>query len=272
MDNLKKRTWLFFLGLAISLFLIPFLEAQQTFKTTIYFDYTSDLSSNGYLTGAQARKDLNNQFLFRRAYFTYENKINDNLKFRFRYDADTVNSIDKNSKADDKFRPFVKHIFLDWTGPFSNSSLKVGMIETITFSNIAEKKWGYRSVAKTLLDGYKDVTGKEIDATSADLGASLIGTLSKEIRYGFMVSNGSAYSHPEKDKYKKFMAQLHLVPLAGLSLVGYVDYEKQKAKAEAWTYKADAYYEMIQGLILGGEIFSYDNDLNLTSEKKQYKS
>ena len=36
------------------------------------------------------------------------------------------------------------------------------MIETLTFKP-AEERWGYRSVAKTLLDGYKDVTKKDID-------------------------------------------------------------------------------------------------------------
>ncbi|MCK7484035.1 MAG: hypothetical protein M0C28_48955 [Candidatus Moduliflexus flocculans] len=35
------------------------------------------------------------------------------------------------------------------------------MIETLTFKP-AEERWGYRSVAKTLLDGYRDITKKDI--------------------------------------------------------------------------------------------------------------
>ena len=39
------------------------------------------------------RRITNNFFVFRRAYFTYENKINDNLKFRFRIDADNTANV-----------------------------------------------------------------------------------------------------------------------------------------------------------------------------------
>ena len=35
--------------------------------------------------------------------------------------------------------------------------LNVGMIETLTFKP-AEERWGLRSVAKTLVDGYQDIT------------------------------------------------------------------------------------------------------------------
>ena len=34
------------------------------------------------------------------------------------------------------------------------------MIDTLSFK-LAEDRWGYRSVAKTLVDGYKDITGVE---------------------------------------------------------------------------------------------------------------
>jgi len=251
-DRIRKFIGLGLISGFVLLGLTPGVSAQQSWKMTIYYDYTYDITDDGYLT--EARVDNNNRFFFRRAYFQYENKIAKNIKFRFRYDADR--------KADDKFRPFVKHLFLEWKNLIPESKIKAGMTETLTWSPIAEKKWGYRSVAKTLMDNYKSVTGKSIDATSADLGVSLSGVVSKEIRYAFMVSNGSHYSHPEKDKYKKFMGQLHLIPIAGLSLVGYADYEKQREDESAITYKADAFFEMVQGLVLGGEWFVYDSDAN----------
>jgi len=245
--------------------------AQQTFNTTIYFDYTSYLSSDGPVTSAE--KD--NFFAFRRAYFTYENKINDNLKFRFRYDADNtanLTSVDiktGSTKKDDKLRPFIKHIYLDYAGLLPNSSLKIGMTETLTFK-LAEDRWGFRSVAKTLVDGYKDITGVEIDATSADLGASLTGSVAKYLRYGFMVSNGSHYSHAEADKYKKLSGNIHLIPAAGLSIVGYMDYEKQDEDNSATTYKVDGFFEMIKNLVVGAEYIVYKNDKYLTADKAQY--
>jgi len=247
------------------------VSAQQTFNTTIYFDYTNYLSKGGPVTSAAK----NNFFAFRRAYFTYENKINDNLKFRFRYDADnTVNitSVDfgkASTKKDDKLRPFIKHLYLEYSGLMPNSSLKIGMTETIQYK-IAEDRWGYRSVAKTLMDGYKDITGVDVDAPSADLGVSLTGSLAKYVRYGLMISNGAGYSHAESDKYKKIAGHIHLIPVAGLSVVGYMDYEKQDADNSATTYKLDGYFEMIRNLIIGAEYFLYKNDKYLTNDEVRY--
>lgn len=245
--------------------------AQQTFNTTVYFDYTTFLSKEGPITSAAK----NNYFAFRRAYLTYENKISDNLKFRFRYDADnTANLTSVNIKTgaikkDDKLRPFMKHLYLDYSGFLPGASLKIGMTETLTFK-LAEDRWGYRSVAKTLVDGYKDITGVDIDASSADIGASLTGRLAKLARYGIMFYNGAGYSHAENDKYKKIAANLHLLPLAGFSIVGYLDYEKQDKDNEALTYKLDSYVEMVKNLTLGMEYFVYRNDKNLTAEKNRY--
>ena len=257
------------------------LFGQQTFGTTIYLDYTCYMSKSGPKTMAppDTPSFKNNFFNFRRAYFTYENKINDNLKFRFRYDADNtanLTSVDVktgSTKKDDKLRPFIKHVYLDYAGLLPNSSLKVGMTETLTFK-IAEEKWGYRSVAKTLTDGYKDVTGKEIDATSADVGVSFTHNVSKSFRYAAMVSSGSHYSHIEGDKYKKLMAQVQILPLPGLTFAGYVDYEQQAAvtgSPEAYTYKADIFLEMVRNLVIGFEYFSYDNDTYVLNSKR-YKA
>jgi hypothetical protein len=267
----KRKTARLALAIGLVLLTSSLLRAQQTFNTTIYFDYTTYLSHKGPVTSA----DKNNFFAFRRAYFTYENKINDNLKFRFRYDADNtanITSIDfakASTKKDDKLRPFIKHLYFEYSGLLPNSALKVGMTETIQFK-IAEDRWSYRSVAKTIMDGYKDVTGVDVDAPSADLGVSLTGSLAKYVRYGVMVSNGAGYSHAESDKFKKFAAHLHLIPSAGLSLVGYIDYEKQDADNSAKTYKLDGYLEMIKNLTIGTEYFVYQNDKYVTADKVRY--
>jgi len=247
------------------------LLAQQAFTTTIYLDYTYFLTNKGPLTTPPPANPnfTNNFFAFRRAYFRYENNISDNLKFRLTYDADYVKAVDASGKKDDKLRPFIKHLNFEWSNLVSNSSIKVGMTDTLTFK-LAEDRWGYRSVAKTLTDGYKDVTGVDIDASSADLGASITGSISKQIRYGFMVANGAGYAHPEGDKYKKLAAQLHLIPIAGFSLVGYIDYEKQDSSNKVFTYKADGFLEMVRNLVIGVEYFVYDNDKSLTADLRHY--
>ena len=71
-----------------SIFFLVFLAprpalGQQTFGTTIYFDYIYFLSDKGPKTTVFAPGYRNNFFQFRRAYFTYENRIGDRLRFRF---------------------------------------------------------------------------------------------------------------------------------------------------------------------------------------------
>jgi len=241
--------------------------SQQTFDTTIYFDYVYFLSDEGPKTTVSSPGYRNNFFQFRRAYFTYENRIGDRLRFRFRYDADNtanVTSVDFNKRTtskDEKLRPYMKHLYVEVADfLIKNSRLRVDMADTLTFKP-AEDKWGYRSVAKTIVDGYKDVTGEDIDATSADIGLWYGGSFNKYARWAFMVTNGSHYTKVENDKYKKLMGQLHLIPVAGLSLVGYIDYEKQTDTASAYTYKLDIYFEMIRQLTIGSEYFVYANDL-----------
>ena len=264
----------------------------QTFSTTIYLDYRYFLSSAGPITLKPTDPTvayLSNQFVFRRAYFTYENKINDNLKFRFRLDADNTANVTgvtltgapvtgASTSKDDKLRPFIKHLYFEWSNfLIPSQTLRVGMEETLTFK-LAEDRWNYRSVAKTITDGYKDITGVDIKATSADIGVSLQGSLVKYLRYGLQVTNGAAYSHAENDKYKKFEGNLQLVPVAGFSIVGYMDYERQlpktslplETKPAAYTYKLDSYFEMVKGLVLAGEWFVYKNDLYQTVSFVKY--
>src|SRR5512137_588205 len=236
--------------LMLPMFTIMSLTAQtatpppQTFSATVYLDYRYFLSTAGPITlkpADPAAAYLNNQFVFRRAYFTYDNKINDNLKFRFRLDADNTANVTGiglsgapptvSTSKDDKLRPFMKNLYFEWSNfVVPNQTLRVGMEETLTFK-LAEDRWNYRSVAKTITDGYKDITGVDIDATSADIGVSLQGSVAKQLRYGIQVVNGGGYTHLESDKYKKFEGNIQVVPLAGFSLFGYMEYEPQQAKA-----------------------------------------
>jgi len=244
----------------------------QTFTTTVYFDYSAFATTNGYLTS----NPLSNKFHFRRAYFTYENKISDYLKFRFRYDADnTVNitSVDfagKSTKKDDKLRPFIKHLFLEWSQDWLQSRFNIGMIETLAFKP-SEDRWGLRSVAKTLVDGYKDITGTEIKATSADIGVSWKGALAKQLRFALGVHNGSAYSHAETDKFKKISGYLQLVPVAGLSIIGYGDYEKQNDNQKAVTTKIDVFFDMISKINISFEWFNYNNEMYMNTDNSHYQ-
>jgi hypothetical protein len=262
----------------------------QTFTTTIYLDYRYFLSNAGPVTlepAAATSAYLNNQFVFRRAYFTYENKINDNLKFRFRIDADNTANVTGvtltgspvsgvSLSKDDKLRPFIKHLYLEYSNFLvPKMVLNVGMIETLTFKP-AEERWALRSVAKTLVDGYQDITKANIMATSADIGATLKYSFAKYFRLAAGFYNGTHYSHAENDQYKELELQAQFSPLAGLSFVGYMDYERKlpvaalplETKPAAKIYKVDAFFEMVKNLVIAGEWFTFQADLNQTDGVK----
>ena len=266
------------------------LLAQQTFITTIYLDYRYFLSSEGPVTlkpASDTEAYLNNQFVFRRAYFTYENKIDDNLKFRFRFDADNTPNVTSvgltgspvsgaSLKKDDKLRPFIKHLYLQYDHFLvPRMTLDVGMIETLTFKP-AEERWGLRSVAKTLVDGYKDITGRDIHASSADIGVSLKYSFAKSFRLAAGYYNGAGYGHAENDQYKEIELQAQITPVPGFSVVGYYDYERllpvaslpAETKPRGATYKVDAFFERIKNLVLAGEWIVYQNDLFQTDGEK----
>lgn len=276
-------------ALALACFAPAF--AQQSFSTTIYFDYKYYLSDDGPVTLKPAdptKAYLNNAFLFRRAYFNYENKISDNLKFRFRLDADNTANVTGvtltgdpvtgvSTSKDGKLRPFIKHLFLEYSNFLvPKMILNVGMIETLTFKP-AEDRWGYRSVAKTLVDGYKDITKKDILSTSADLGATLKYSFAKYFRVAAGVYNGAAYSKEENDQFKKLQLQAQITPLPGLSIVGYFDHERKlpnltsfpdETSPVAQTYKVDAFFEMVKNLVVGGEWFTFKYDLYQSGGEK----
>ena len=264
---------------------------QQTFSATVYFDYKHFLSSEGPLTlkpTDPATAYLSNAFLFRRAYFNYENKINNNLKFRFRLDADNTANLTAvtlsgspvtgvSTSKDDKLRPFMKHLFLEYSDfLIPKMILNIGMIETLTFKP-AEDRWGLRSVAKTITDGYRDITKKDILSTSADIGATLKYSFAKYFRVAAGLYNGTHYSHAENDQFKKVQLQAQVSPVAGFSIVGYFDYERKLPNLKSFpketapvaqTYKIDAFFEMVKNLVIGAEWFTYKYDLYQTAGEK----
>ncbi|MGB9893115.1 MAG: hypothetical protein ACPLRA_01790, partial [Candidatus Saccharicenans sp.] len=129
----RRTAWLAIGLLGIYLFFVP-ASAQQKLSGTVYFDYTFYLSNNGPITTPPPdNPNFKNNFMqFRRVYFRYDNKINDNLSFRLTFDGDTVKAVDATGKADDKFRPYLKHMYLQISNLVPNADIKIGMADTIT--------------------------------------------------------------------------------------------------------------------------------------------
>jgi hypothetical protein len=219
-------------------------------KGKAYFDYGYLLSSKGPL--ADRYGDGWNYFKFRRGYFTLDRQFGDVFNFRFRTDADR--------EADDRLRPFVKNLYLEWKNLIPESKLYIGMIPTIA-AELSQEIWGYRGIEKLLIHTYIEQTGQGVDFYTADMGFGLNGKVMKWFYYNVIFVNGAGYSHPERDKYKKVGGQLQLRPIEGLILAGYVNAEKQDENSTNYTYKGDVFYKK-SPVALGFEIFQYANNLS----------
>jgi hypothetical protein len=156
-----------------------------------------------------------NGFWFRRIYFTYNNKLSDTVKMRFRLEMDSPGQFGTSALL----TPFVKDAYL---------SLKIGKSELIggiqsppSFDQL-EAVWGWRPLEKTPLDLQRWTS-------SRDFGISLKG--GKAVPFHLMFANGSS-NKAEIDKGKKFFGSLGYKS-GGFFLEGMAQYEHDtNAKAD----------------------------------------
>lgn len=175
-------------------------EEQGIFSGKTFFEYFKPVNSLREVE----------KFQITRYYFTYDKKITDNLATRYRLDADR--------KADDKMRPFLKHAYISWANLISDAKIYIGMQQTPNWSSYSEKYWGHRGVEKTIQDLHKL-------GSSADLGIGIVGNFSDRLGYHLLFANGTGFSDPENDNYKKTSALLWFKPGGNLIGTVYADYE-----------------------------------------------
>ena len=193
------------------------------------------------LAAEQAAK--RNAFRFRRLYFTYQKDVATDFAIRFRLEAK-----DAGFAQGEKMRPFVKHSYLWWKRALGDADLYLGLSGTPTWA-VAEKVWGYRSIAKTVLD-YNKI------GSSADLGAALKGKADR-LRYHLMVGNGPGQG-PEDDHGKKFYGSLSFKAADRWVLEGYADFNAKPAGRNERTVKGFVGWQGAQGAA-GLEVFSRTN-------------
>ena len=186
-----------------------------------------------------------NAFRFRRLYFTYQKDIATDFAIRFRLEAK-----DAGFAQGSKMEPFVKHGYLQWKEGIGDADIYLGLSGTPTWA-VAEKVWGYRSIAKTVLDWNKI-------GSSADLGAALKGAAG-QLSYHLMVGNGPGQK-PEDDHGKKFYGSLSFKAAERLVLEGYADFNARPAGRNERTFKGFVGWQGAKGKV-GLEVFSRTNEL-----------
>ena len=193
--------------------------AEGKLKGLMFGDYYYVLAADE-ADAKQPRK--RNAFRFRRLYFTYQKDIATDFAVRFRLEAK-----DAGFGEDAKMEPFLKHGYLQWKEGLGDADIYLGLSGTPTWA-VAEKVWGYRSIAKTVLDWNKI-------GSSADLGAALKGAAG-QLRYHLMVGNGPGQK-PEDDHGKKFYGSLSFKAADRLVLEGYADFNARPAGRNERTFK-----------------------------------
>ena len=213
-----------------------------TIKGVMFGEYYYILAADE-TDAKQPRK--RNAFRFRRLYFTYQKDIATDFAIRFRLEAK-----DAGFAQGAKMEPFVKHGYLQWKKGLGDADIYLGLSGTPTWA-VAEKVWGYRSIAKTVLDWNKI-------GSSADLGAALKGTAG-QLNYHLMVGNGPGQK-PEDDHGKKFYGSLSFKAADRLILEGYADFNAKPAGRNERTFKGFVGWQGAKGKV-GLEVFSRTNEL-----------
>jgi hypothetical protein len=205
--KMKKRSWV--LAIVVALSFLPARDALAQFKP-------ESGSIDGYMVAEyysllqhhDATLQGKSGFWFRRIYFTYNNKLSDTVKMRFRLETASPGQLGVSSLL----TPFVKDAYLSFK--LGQSELIAGIQGPPSFEQL-EAIWGWRPLEKTPLDLQRWTS-------SRDFGVSLKG--GKSFVYHFMFANGSS-NKAEIDKGKKIFGSLGYKS-GGFFLEGMAQYER----------------------------------------------
>lgn len=216
----------YFLVIALAIALLPSKgQSAAEFKGYMFGEYYYVANHHSHAI------DGRHGFWFRRIYFTYNNKLTNNIKMRLRFEMNSPGDF----KSSDNLTAVVKDAYLSYkTGA---QVLMFGIVSTPTWDHNVEKVWGYRSVEKTPLDLLKM-------GSSRDFGVGLKGLLNEAqtVSYMFLFGNGAA-NKGETDRGKKVYASLAFKPVEGLTLEAYGDYEAQKENKTYYVIQGFGSYE-----------------------------
>lgn len=225
--------------------------AEGRISGYFFGDYYYVLKSHD--TGLENR----NGFQYRRVYFTYDKDLSDTFSTRFRFEM-SGKSFPADRGDSTKIEPFLKHGYLQWKRPQWRTNFYFGISSNPTWQNV-EKVWGYRPVARTIIDMHKMGNG-------SDFGVAVKGNIdkSKRISYHLIFANGMSTS-AEIDSNKKVALSLAAKPVTGVIVEGYADLENAADRGRWYTLQGLLGYQREQfrlGVQLANQT-RQKNDLNI---------
>ncbi len=209
------------------------------------------------LKAHDAELENRNGFQYRRVYFDYDKELSDTFSMRFRLEMNGQ-SFPASRQTSSKTVPVLKNGYIRWKQPKWRTNIYFGLSSNPTWKNV-ERVWGYRSVAKTVVDLHKMGSG-------SDFGIALQGDLdkSKKVSYHLTFANGMGTS-AEIDDNKKIAFSLAAKPVKGIIVEGYADLENAADRGRWYTLQGLLGYQQKQfrlGVQLANQTRQKD-DLNL---------
>ncbi|NNF59070.1 MAG: hypothetical protein HKN04_12620 [Rhodothermaceae bacterium] len=233
--------------------------AQPTIEVggLAYLDYTY------FLNSPDPDEEGFHTFDYRRIYLTTDFTLSEQFDGRVRLEAQGRATTEQNRPS-----PFVKDAYLTWRGPIgAGSRLRLGVQPPPLFE-VSERTWGYRSLAKTLMDRTGANSSRDF-GLRADLPLAADGA----VRFAAMVANGNSV-RPEPDAAddgKVVYGQLQFVPDSPLRATVGADYRSVDIEDDPreGTAKVSAFVGAITERVQGGveayylhNTFAFDDDIN----------
>lgn len=130
-----------------------------------------------------------NEFQLNRAYFTFQNKVSDNISYKFQTDIGAGGATD--------YSVYLKNAKFDWKTDLGKFTFG---LQGMNMFKVQENTWGYRFIEKSPMD-------KNKFSSSADLGIGWDRSFG-DLSTSMLITNGTGYKKVEDDQYKKVSTRL----------------------------------------------------------------
>jgi hypothetical protein len=224
--------------------------ALVDFSGVLFIDYSYLAESKDKITNVKT--DKQSSINVNRVYLTAAKKIDDIWSVKVTLDGGTLSTnqagyVDSNgngkkdageastSTTMSDSSVFVKNAYVQMAPNFGVADLKVqaGVVGT-PIIGLIDGLTGSRWIYQNYIDKAKDITGSDIDVSSADTGLKADFNIMKMVTITGMYGNGDGYKTNEQDQIpsnKSYYGVINVTPIDALNIFGY--YHKHNTTTSA---------------------------------------
>jgi hypothetical protein len=197
--------------------------------------------------------DPSRAFEVRRAYFGYKYRFDPHFSTEIKLDIGSPEEISEFARL--RRYAYFKTAGLYWDN--KKWTLKAGIIDTEHY-RIQEKYWKHRYIYKSMQDEHRF-------GPKADLGATVIYRISKQIELDASLMNGEGYTNLQQDNTFKTSFAVSCFPIPRVLLRVYYDFINQ----EAWQSTLSTFAGYSHGNFTGGAEYNRKDNKNFLQDHNQ---